>query len=75
MIRSFALPVSRLVLGTRDRTRADQAHCSLPSSHGPIFERSNDFHFRRTAEARAGRETIQSHTGKVDEDTRVCEAI
>ena len=32
-------------------------------------------HFRRTAEARVGRETIQPNTGKVDEDTRVCEAI
>jgi len=70
-----ALSISRLVLRTRDRARANQAHRSLPDSNGPIYERSCDFHFRRTAEARVGRETVQPYTGKVDENSSLCVAI
>ena len=70
-----ALSVSRLVLRTVDRARAGQTHCSLSGSYGPISERNPDFYFRRTSEARVGGETIQPHTGKVDEDTHLREAL
>ena len=70
-----SVSISRFVLCTGHRARADQAHSSLPGSYRPIFERSCDFHYRRIAEARFGGEAIQPHARKVDAHSHLREVV